>query len=509
MAASANPTASASLPELQTIVIPSLEKKIGAQKFTISCEYLEHNRNVFDSKVDTALPYLQPVLTKSGKPRVHQPYVRSTTLDYWRSQCIFRGLPSSGTKTVLQQRIRDALASPTRGAMTNELKGAQTLLIREFRLQNATKRDEKWTQCTSPEARAEADAKRFLRETFSNAHKDHAVVVKTHHRMELHQAAETMGDLCTMSANAPVAESGRANGPDRWIVIANSGAALQRKIHEISTQASKSTRKAQETQDQRAKAMQEAVIKSAQASASSSGVAGTWLIISEDLDGHSGGNSKHTMTIKIGIDQDKKAQMFAVFDFDNLTGMMRFVNCNAATVPTAGQKSAAESDSGDDEEDDEEDEYGRGGVFGNDDDEDDEEDEYGRGGVFGNDDDEDEDVDEASVYKPSFVLHKPFRPSAQNAKWLFRWRCEDNGTGEIQLGSDDEWNSIYFDGPAGTECSGVLNHPFAGRVEYEGRKIAQARGPPLSYPMALNQASYEWEKRSEQAYESARVGRWH
>ena len=493
MAASANPTASASLPELHPIVIPPLEKKIGAQKFTISCEYPEHNRNVFDSKVDTALPYLQPVLTKSGKPRVHQPYVRSTTLDYWRSQCIFRGLPSSGTKTVLQQRIRDALASPTRGAMTNELKGAQTLLIREFRLQNATKRDEKWTQCTSPEARAEADAKRFLRETFSNAHKDHAVVVKTHHRMELHQAAETMGDLCTMSANAPVAESGRANGPDRWIVIANSGAALQRKIHEISTQASESTRKAQETQGRRAKAMQEAVIKSAQASASSNGewdVAGTWLIISEDLDGHSGGNSKHTMTIKTGIDQDKKAQMFAVFDFDSLTGMMRFVNCNAATVPTAGQKSAAESDSGDDEEDDEEDEYGRGGVFGN-------------------DDDEDEDVDEASVYEPSFVLHKPFRPSAQNAKWLFRWRCEDNGTGEIQLGSDDELNSIYFDGPAGTECSGVLNHPFAGRVEYEGRKIAQARGPPLSYPMARSEASYEWDQRSEQAYRRAEIRRWH
>ena len=493
MAAPANPTASASLPELHPIVIPPLDKKIGAQKFTISCEYLEHNRTVYDSNVETALPYLQPVLTKAGKPRVHQPYVRSTTLDFWRSQCIFRGLPSSGKKAVLQHRIRDSLASPTRGAMTNELKCAQALLIREFRFQNATKRDEKWTQYTSPESRAEADAKRFLRETFSTAIKDHAVIVKTHHRMELHQAAETMGGLCTMSANAPIAESGRSTGPDRWIVIANSGAALQRKLHEISTEASKATKKSQETQDRGAKAMQEAVIKSAQANISPSGawdVSGTWLITSEDLDGHAGGNPKHTMTIKVGIDQDEKAQMFAVFDFDSLTGVMRFVNCNAATVPTAGQKRAAESDSGDDEEDDEEDEYGRGGVSGN-------------------DDDEDEDVDNTSVYEPSFVLHKPFRPAAQHAKWLFRWRCEDNGTGEIQLGSDDELNSIYFNAPAGTECSGVLNHPFAERVEYEGRKIAQARGSPLSYPMALSVASYEWDQRSEQAHRRAEIGRWH
>ena len=231
--------------------------------------------------------------------------------------------------------------------------------------------------------------------------------------------------------------------------------------------------------------MQEAVIKSTEASGSSNGewdISGTWLIVSPDLDSYSGRNVKHSMTIKVGVDRDEKAQIFALFDFDDLTGVMRFVNCNAATASTAGQKRAAESDS----EDDEEDEYGHGGVFGNGD-----------------------DFDEASHYEASFVLHKPFRPSAQNPKWLFRWRCEETGEVEIQLGSDDELNAIYFDGAAGTECSGVLNHPIAGRVEYEGRKIAQPRGPPLSYSMALSKASYEWEARSEQAYESARVGRWH
>ena len=222
MAAPVTSTASTSLLELYPIVIPPIKKRIGAREFTISCEYLEHNRNLFDSKVETALAPLQPVLTRAGKPQVHQPHVRSTTLDYWRSQCIFRGLSSSGTKAVLQQRIRDALASPAGDAMTVELKCAQAFLIREFRFQNATKRDEKRTQCTSVEARAEADAKRFLRETSSNATKDHAVVVKSHRRMVMHQAAETIGGLCTMSANAPVAETGRSNEPDRWIVIANS-----------------------------------------------------------------------------------------------------------------------------------------------------------------------------------------------------------------------------------------------------------------------------------------------
>ena len=125
---------------------------------------LEYDRHAFDANIASALPLLDPVRTKKGTIKVHQPYVRPTTRSYWQAQCIFRGLPASGAKGELQSRIRAALASPSGGQMASTMKEEESRLKREFLAKYALERDRK--EHTTDEQRAEADSERFLRAKF-------------------------------------------------------------------------------------------------------------------------------------------------------------------------------------------------------------------------------------------------------------------------------------------------------------------------------------------------------
>lgn len=275
-------------------------------------------------------------------------------------------------------------------------------------------------------------------------------------------------------------ENGRRSGPSRWIVIGNSHAAVLNKFNEIHHQTSQAMGKMHQKREQKTKAMQQEVVKAATKGSKQADwdVTGKWVIESDELGGFGnyGNPPEYTMLIRMGVDGNTKAQVYAEFDFDSVTGIVRFVNSGQAPKSSAvsqpGKRPAA--DDSEIEEEDEDDYYGN----------------------------------ETSEYEPSFILHPPFKPSTKNNKWLFRWRGEETGEGEIQLGSDEDLNSITFTGVGGTECSGIMQVPFAGKVKFTGRKVQQGKGPQ-TYAMALSSAKEQWDQRGERAYERARVGRWH
>lgn len=60
----------------------------------------------FDPNCDRFLPLTSPVLTKTGKPKVHQPYIAKQSKIWWQAQCAYRDLRTGGTVSVLQERIR-------------------------------------------------------------------------------------------------------------------------------------------------------------------------------------------------------------------------------------------------------------------------------------------------------------------------------------------------------------------------------------------------------------------
>jgi hypothetical protein len=463
-------------PPLCPIVIPPMTVTISGWEFSILGLYLEYDRHAFDADIASALPLLEPARTKKGTIKVNQPHVRSTTRSYWQAQCIFRGLPASGTKGELQSRIRAALASPSGGRMASTMKEEESRLKKEFLAKNALERDRQWREeHTTDEQRAEADPERFLREKFfsgkttssssSNTDVPDTIVLKTSYRSQLHQAAEKLDGLHTQSTDAPLNVDGTRPYVDRWIVIGRSSKSVRGKIAEINSEASRTLQLVQRKRDVLSKAKQAEVLKQMQAKSCSGSsqwdVSGRWEILCPDLDGYTRHHgAKYSLDLIIVEDGKGHAQMYADFDFVSCEGIMRFAN--QGKTPAVNTKTGNKRKR------------------------------------------EDEDN---SIYEPQFLLHPPLKPSPQHPTWQYRWRGEDTGNGEIQLYSDEELYSITFKGPGGTECSGLIGVPFHGTAEFTGRKIRTTR--PQTQSRAWAHAKEAWNRRSEAAYERARVGRWY
>lgn len=135
--------------------------------------------------------------------------------------------------------------------------------------------------------------------------------------------------------------------------------------------------------------------------------------------------------------------------------------------------------------------------------------------IVSKDDDDDDDSDEDDEDEPSdeeddhrtknaraqFLFPETSLPSSKAREFQFRWRGQETGEGEIQLGSDKTLCSITFESPNALE--GVFHSDFVGKVEFRGFKSGT-----LIRNFALDPDD-EWDEMDEDAYEKARVGRWH
>ncbi|KAI9789406.1 MAG: hypothetical protein M1816_006066 [Peltula sp. TS41687] len=475
--------------ELFPKVIPPLSVVIKGCEYECAGDGLLRNKQSFQSDLTDYLPLLEPKRTKAGAIAARQPQPIKKNKDWWQAQCAFRGLSQSGNLSQLQDRLRGA---DSKRMSTDHLE-AEVKLNRDFRQQNAAVRDSKWNKLATDEAKAEADPVRFLRETFvPGERKTTAVVVKTHHRLELHQAATSL-NLQSQATEAPLNPNGSRPSVDRWIVIGRDYSAVNKKIADIDREAKATVEKRKMEKEKQISAEHKEVTKKAKAKAavktavkaaakatakttakttakSSVGwdVTGTWAISCPEIEENWGnGNEECTLTIHEAIDGPAK-QIWAEFDFIAVTGVLRLVRPTSqqASKPAKGSKKRKREESEEPGPN-----YGRAGAGG--------------GG------------------RVSYLLDRDDGPSRSHSTWEYRWRGEETGEGEIQLYSDEEPYSIEFFGPRGTELRGEFGGGFMKRCKITGRKISGGDG-------SANYLSVEdeWSQRSEDAYEHARVARW-
>ena len=386
-------------PPLIPIVIPPLDVTLDMINFTCAGDGLLNNGHKFDPNVTSYLPLLEPARTKAGKVRVHQPHIKKQPLAYWTAQCIFRGLSQKGTISSLQDQLRGSNLG-----MREALSETEKRLNKEFREKNAAARDQRWNRMESNEEKAEMDPQYFLREFFHldniqrSDHNEEIVVLKTHRRAELHQAAELL-KLEHNSIDAPRNVDGSKPSINRWIIISRTRSALAEKTQAIGRESVRIKRKLEEASQKQIKKLNESITAEAKKSGKDVwDVTGRWSIKCPYIESN-WGCANDTLTLDIQLSKTNEGtQMWADFDFNVLTGIFRFIRPTPASCPKKSPltKAPLKRKRRDEDEEDE--------------DEDDDEDE----------DEDEEDSDDSSTPK-EFILTANDKPSSKLSKWNFRW----------------------------------------------------------------------------------------
>ncbi|TVY47854.1 hypothetical protein LOCC1_G002940 [Lachnellula occidentalis] len=222
--------------------------------------------------------------------------------------------------------------------------------------------------------------------------------------------------------------------------------------------------------------------ESMQAEASSSKVAkgkhawdvrGSWLISCPEIEdgwGYEGGDPSLTLDIYF----EKKNghhQMYAIFHFRIITGVMRFEK----PIPNPKSEKSGTSNKRKREVD------GDGDIYMAD------LPSYSGG------------TETSKRYTVSdFYLAPNDNPTARRPTWRYRWRGEETGEGEIQLESDETTRQITFSNK-GNELSGTFKCDFIGECHFTGVKTSeQAWGSRVD-------PEEQWTNRSQDAYNYANI----
>ncbi|KAK5686122.1 hypothetical protein LTS10_002236 [Elasticomyces elasticus] len=121
------------------------------------CRYGER----YDSNPDAYVPVFPPLLTKAGKPKVHQPRVVKRTKAYWQAQCSFRNLKGAGSVEDLQTRIRTR--NKTRDTeITIELTELERKRDEEYKEIDHLRDEEVWRNSSAAE-QAQIDPERMIK----------------------------------------------------------------------------------------------------------------------------------------------------------------------------------------------------------------------------------------------------------------------------------------------------------------------------------------------------------
>ncbi|CAD6439737.1 f3264f75-1397-40cf-9e4f-c25dccdfe720 [Sclerotinia trifoliorum] len=188
------------------------------------------------------------------------------------------------------------------------------------------------------------------------------------------------------------------------------------------------------------------------------------------------GEKDSELTLDIYVEnKNGRQQMFAMFHFIVVKGIMRFERPNPISRSQNGNGKRKREDAYMDED---------GDILMSD---------IPQYDVNGNN---------PNSYRESAVfLGANDKPSARLPTWQYRWRGEETGEGEIQLGSDKTLESITFNDKE-KSLSGTFTCDFAGKCTFTGLKVMYRPQESRIDP------EVEWADRSEAAYEDARQARW-
>lgn len=504
--------------EPDQIFIPPLAVVHSSLTFTYHGEDLLVFRNPFDPNVASFLPLLSPVRNKNGMVARRQPRIPDRNMNYWRAQCVFRGLPHTGRDLQpLQKAVRNAADK----GMLPEFVEMEKRLKLEFQIKNdagreeksrkesawkeaqkmreqdlrekmrvqAAAREERW-KTSDTDYKAEEDPERFLQETFPpGGPKIEAIVVKgldKSSRHQLHMAAKEL-HLRTESTDAPKTiggssgESSGGNEPKRWMVIGRKTAHVAAKIQDIGREAIRARLQWQEAQDDKIGEAHAKIISKLRRGAGWD-VTGSWHIKCPKIE-----NEYDQEGLWLDIQRGQSnghLHMYGEFDFGILKGVLRFEKPHAGQggsgSNTVGAKRTRDANDDDDDNDD--------------DDENDNDDE---------EEEEEEEEEEKKEYNENFYLEPSDKPSPKQPTWNFRWRGNETGEYEIQLYSDAKLCSITFSGPGGCKLNGVFHNAYTRNCTFSGVKVdAEPRKGRCDI-------AERWSDYNQAAYERARVRRWH
>ncbi|MCJ1384595.1 hypothetical protein MMC17_007713 [Xylographa soralifera] len=461
-----------SIPQLRSIVIPALVHKMNGEWFSCLGDGLRNKGYTFDDHVKNYLPLLKPALTKAGKVKVHQPKIKGQPESYWKAQCVFRNLPQTGTDAELQEQLR---------------------------IKNALGREEKWNRMETLDEKAEANPKRFILEHFSQG-PGTLVVLKTFFHFMLEEEAADH-NLFHEFVDAPLNPDGSRQDIHRRMIIGKDRSAVQEKFREISREATRARQHAEELKAERTRKLHESLVCTGDLSGMNKvwDVTGSWTISCQYVKEQWGeGNSGCSLEIYMTESGGRK-QMSAQFDFIAITGIFRFISpvpSDHCTEKPQSSKSVAPTRVG----------ICRAGPEDN------------SAGNY-NDKVEDEEDDTERIledkyygFRPSptpedsptpeeFYLSDSDHPSPKYPRWDYRWRGEETGEGEIQVGSDDKLCSITFGGSGGTKLVGMFDSDYTERIDFTGVKTGTTSGG--------GDPDSAWHCRNERAYDRATVERWH
>jgi hypothetical protein len=544
--------------DLDPIVIPPLDHIHKSLKFTCSGEGFLKDDIAYDPHPEKFFP---PKATKAN-PQPKE--VGKKPVAYWKAQCAFRGLNQSGAIGDLQLRLREAKKKilPELKAAETELNKEfkkKNNAARDGKW-NSLKTVEQKAKANPSKFLAET----FPKGATGRPTNLDIVVVKSPHgvRLALTIAAESAG-LETVSVDAPWT-GGKKPSPDRWIIIGRTRDAVWNQMREIEKQAARlntggeepkakkakvsrdvgespakskaskavlnSTPKAPVTQKPKAseppaKAHQKkqtarknafpesssreyenppaamkprtkqtarksvfpspsppAESRQAEASSNAKGkhawdVRGSWDISCPKIeDGWGPQGDDPSLTLDIYLEnKNGHHQLFAIFHFRVITGVMRFEK--PIPVPKS-EKSGTSSNKRKWEEDED------GDVTMDD------FPSYSGG------------VQASEKYTANdFYLAATDNPTARRPTWRYRWRGEETGEDEIQLGSDKVVQQITFS-KKGNELSGTFKSDCTGGCHFTGVKISeQAWGSRVD-------PEEQWTNRSQDAYDYANRSRW-
>lgn len=102
-----------------------------------------------------------------------------------------------------------------------------------------------------------------------------------------------------------------------------------------------------------------------------------------------------------------------------------------------------------------------------------------------------------------FLIPPDEMPAPELRRWSYRWRGEENGEGVIELTADHYLCPISFYGPRGKEIRGTIECDGEAGGSFVGHKTHADYS--YGYPSEVQE---EWSRRSEEAYELARISRW-
>ncbi|KAI9840291.1 MAG: hypothetical protein M1837_001778 [Sclerophora amabilis] len=453
----------------------------------------KNDYTAYEANADRYLPLLT----------VHQPHIPGRSVKWWKAQCAFRGLPVSGSLSVLQDRIRE---HGDKG-LSNTMKEACEKMEEDC----AIKIEKSWTQIHKNE-KAKQWPKRLLYESFmvSSGSCEEPLVV------EVDDWGEMIEKLCReMKIHCEMRKMPDHEGGERLVVVGLGEQAVRSKFAEVHQAAQRSIWRAQQEKEEREQDAPDDFdrrfrLAKSKGTRSKGGwdVGGKWEISCPYMEGE-WGSEGHGCSLEIGFTKPTQTgliQMYASFDFIAITGIMRFVNPKAGedtqdkdneVRPSRKHHLPPDEGSDEDHHDDEVDS----------DDDGDSDDEV--------DLDDEVDSDDGSPTSAHFLFPSVYLPSAGSREFSFRWRGEETGEGEIQLGSDEQLCSMKFESPnaltgvfISSLTGGVPGVPFNGfKNGFETRTKEYGPRKPKE-TVYCPDPSEAWRSRSAAAHEYARIHRW-